>query len=73
MAKRSKDGGWVKTLQYSSTKDASVKLYPGTLGMGNSLSSRSVGGRIMGFDLDQWRGAGIPKSDLGKPALYPLG
>ncbi len=21
------------------------------------------------YDLDKWRGAGIPKSDLGKPAL----
>jgi putative transposase len=25
------------------------------------------------YDLDKWHGAGIPKSDLGKPALYPLG
>jgi putative transposase len=25
------------------------------------------------YDLDKWRGAGISKSNLGKPALYPTG
>ena len=23
------------------------------------------------YDLDQWRGAGIPNCEIGKPALYP--
>lgn len=23
------------------------------------------------YDLDKWRGAGIPNCEVGKPALYP--
>ncbi len=37
----------------------------------SSASFESSVGLSGVYDLDKWRGAGILKSDLGKPALYP--
>ena len=48
-------------------RNRGTQKYPRTEGNGNSLSSRSAGGEILG----KWRGAGTLNCEVEKPALYP--